>query len=40
MGSRMGINKLFKAFFWLSPKSRLKTFFILQKNVYLCTHET
>ena len=24
----------------LSPKSRLKTFFILQRNVYLCTHET
>ena len=24
----------------LSPKSRLKTFFLLQRNVYLCTHET
>ena len=26
--------------FRLSPKSQLKTFFILQRNVYLCTHET
>ena len=26
--------------YWLSPKSRLKTFFLLQRNVYLCTHET
>ena len=24
----------------LSPKSRLKTFFLLQRNVYLCTYET
>ena len=27
-------------YFRLSPKSQLKTFFILQRNVYLCTHET
>ena len=26
--------------FWLSPKSRLKTFLFLRKNSYLCTHET